>query len=359
MQDIKTEKLDAIAARFAALDQKVQDPAVIADNKVWAEFCRERSELEPIVEKYTEYKKAKADMQSATEMLKDGDAELAQLAKDECDELGSRISELIDELKVLLLPKDPNDGKNAVLEIRPAAGGEEAALFAAELCRMYRMFAERKRWIVEDISMNETELGGTKEAVFGISGKDVFSFLKYESGVHRVQRVPVTETQGRVHTSTVTVAVLPETETVDVEILDKDIKIDTYRASGAGGQHINKTDSAIRITHFPTGIVVTCQDQRSQTKNKERAMQVLATKLYDYYQGQKDEEYASLRKGQVGTGDRSERIRTYNFPQGRVTDHRIGFTLYSIDEFMNGDLDKMIEALRIADQTRRLEGEQD
>lgn len=358
MQKIKTDKLDAISERFAALEQKVQDPAVLADNKVWAELCRERSELEPIVEKYNELKKAESDHADATEMQKSDDPEFAALAKDEAAELAARIERITDELKIMLLPKDPNDGKNAVLEIRPAAGGEEAALFAAELCRMYKMFAERKRWKVEDISVNETELGGIKEAVFGMSGKDVFSFLKYESGVHRVQRVPVTETQGRVHTSTVTVAVLPETETVDVEILDKDIKIDTYRASGAGGQHINKTDSAIRITHFPTGIVVTCQDQRSQTKNKERAMQVLATKLYDYYQGQKDEEYASLRKGQVGTGDRSERIRTYNFPQGRVTDHRIGFTLYSIEEFMNGDLDKMVEALRIADQTRKLEGEE-
>ena len=355
MREIKADKLDAIEARFAALDAQVQDPALIADNKAWAEACRERAELEPIVEKYAEYKKAVRDHREAVEMQKSDDAELAELAEDEANALAERIQTIIEELKILLLPKDPNDGKNAVLEVRPAAGGEEAALFAAELCRMYKMFAERKRWRIEDISLNETELGGIKEAVFGISGKDVFSFLKYESGVHRVQRVPVTETQGRVHTSTVTVAVLPEAETVDIEINEKDLKIDTYRSSGAGGQHINKTDSAIRITHLPTGIVVTCQDQRSQTKNKERAMQVLATKLYDYFQGQKDEEYASLRKGQVGTGDRSERIRTYNFPQGRVTDHRIGFTLYSIDEFMNGDLDKMIEALRIADQTRRLE----
>ncbi len=355
---IKTEKLDAVCARFKALDEKVQDASVIADNKAWAELCRERAELEPIVEKYAEYKKAQSDYNDATEMLHADDAELAALAKEECDSLVDSLERIVDELKIMLLPKDPNDGKNAVLEIRPAAGGEEAALFATELCRMYKMYAEKRRWAIEDISLNDTELGGTKEAVFRISGKDVFSCLKYESGVHRVQRVPVTETQGRVHTSTVTVAVLPEAETVDVEILDKDIKIDTYRSSGAGGQHINKTDSAIRITHFPTGIVVTCQDQRSQTKNKERAMQVLATKLYDFYQGQKDEEYASLRKGQVGTGDRSERIRGYNFPQGRVTDHRIGFTLYSIDEFMNGDLDKMVEALRIADQTRRLEGDE-
>ncbi len=356
--EFKTDKLDAIVERYKTLEQKVQDPEIIADNKAWAQLCRERSELEPIVEKYEQLKKAKADYADAMEMQKSDDAEMVALAKEECESLSAAIDTLVEELKVMLLPKDPNDGKNAVLEIRPAAGGEEAALFAAELCRMYRMFAERRRWNVEDISINQTELGGIKEAVFGISGKDVFSQLKFESGVHRVQRVPVTETQGRVHTSTVTVAVLPETETVDVEILDKDIRIDTYRSSGAGGQHINKTDSAIRITHFPTGIVVTCQDQRSQTKNKERAMQFLATKLYDYYQGQKDEAYASLRRGQVGTGDRSERIRTYNFPQGRVTDHRIGFTLYSIDEFMNGDLDKMVEALRIADQTRRLEGEE-
>lgn len=359
MQTIKTDRLDAIAARYAQLEEKIQDPAVIADNKAWAELCRERSELEPIVDKYSEYKKAQSDYAQAAAMQGSGDAELEALAREECDSLSDKLAALIEELKILLLPKDPDDGKNAVLEIRPAAGGEEAALFAAELCRMYRMFAERRRWKVEDISVNTTELGGVKEAVFGISGKDVFSFLKYESGVHRVQRVPVTETQGRVHTSTVTVAVLPEAETVDVDINEKDIKIDTYRSSGAGGQHINKTDSAIRITHLPTGIVVTCQDQRSQTKNKERAFAVLATKLYDYYQGQKDEAYASLRKGQVGTGDRSERIRTYNFPQGRVTDHRIGFTVYSIDEFMNGDLDKTVEALRLADQTAKLEGAAD
>ena len=353
--EIKTDRLDGIVERYNQIEKRLQDPTVTADNKAWVELCRERAELEPLVQKYGELKKAQAEFADASEMSRSDDAELAALAKEEITALELRLTELNDELKIMLLPKDPNDGKNAVLEIRPAAGGEEAALFAAELCRMYRMFAERKRWKVEDISLSETERGGIKEAVFGISGKDVFSFLKFESGVHRVQRVPVTETQGRVHTSTVTVAVLPEAETVDIEINEKDLKIDTYRSSGAGGQHINKTDSAIRITHLPTGIVVTCQDQRSQTKNKERAMQVLATKLYDHFQGQKDEEYASLRKGQVGTGDRSERIRTYNFPQGRVTDHRIGFTLYNIDEFMNGDIDKMAEALRIADQTRKLE----
>lgn len=355
MRQINTEKLENIKARYDAVQQKLLDQAVVSDNKVRAELGRESSELEPIVQKYEVLKKAQTEYDEAQQMFKSGDAEFAELAKEECAALSALIDSTVDELKILLLPKDPNDGKNAVVEIRPAAGGEESSLFAAELCRMYKMYAERRRWSVEEISLNATELGGVKEAVFKIGGKEVFSYLKYESGVHRVQRVPVTETQGRVHTSTVTVAVLPEAETVDVEINEKDIKIDTYRASGAGGQHINKTDSAIRITHLPTGIVVTCQDQRSQTKNKERAMQVLATKLYDHYQGQKDEEYASMRKGQVGTGDRSERIRTYNFPQGRVSDHRIGMTLYNIDEFMNGDLDKMVEALRLADQTRKLE----
>lgn len=355
MRQINTEKLENIKARYDAVQQKLLDQAVVSDNKVRAELGRESSELEPIVQKYEVLKKAQTEYEEAQQMFKSGDAEFAELAKEECTALSALIDSTVDELKILLLPKDPNDGKNAVVEIRPAAGGEESSLFAAELCRMYKMYAERRRWSVEEISLNATELGGVKEAVFKIGGKEVFSYLKYESGVHRVQRVPVTETQGRVHTSTVTVAVLPEAETVDVEINEKDIKIDTYRASGAGGQHINKTDSAIRITHLPTGIVVTCQDQRSQTKNKERAMQVLATKLYDHYQGQKDEEYASMRKGQVGTGDRSERIRTYNFPQGRVSDHRIGMTLYNLDEFMNGDLDKMVEALRLADQTRKLE----
>ena len=360
MTDKMIAKLKDIYARYEELSQKMSDPAVISDTAEWTKTAKAQAEIAETAQKYAEYTEAERRLNDAAEAEKtESDPEMKELLQEEISVCKQRLEEILEELKILLLPKDKNDDRSCIVEIRGGAGGEEAALFAAELCRMYRMFAERKRWSVEDISVNETELGGIKEAVFGISGKDVFSFLKYESGVHRVQRVPVTETQGRVHTSTVTVAVLPETETVDVEILDKDIKIDTYRASGAGGQHINKTDSAIRITHFPTGIVVTCQDQRSQTKNKERAMQVLATKLYDYYQGQKDEEYASLRKGQVGTGDRSERIRTYNFPQGRVTDHRIGYTLYSIDEFMNGDLDKMVEALRLADQTRRLEGDED
>lgn len=360
MKEKFLDKLEEIYKRYRGLSEKLSDPAVIADTAEWTKTAKEQSELTETAQKYEEYLTAIKERSEAEQAAKtESDREMKELLLSEAESCKDRAATLTDELKILLLPKDKNDDRNCIMEIRGGAGGEEAALFAAELMRMYKMYAAANRWKVEDIDINETELGGIKEAVFGISGKDVFSFLKYESGVHRVQRVPVTETQGRVHTSTVTVAVLPETETVDVEILDKDIKIDTYRASGAGGQHINKTDSAIRITHFPTGIVVTCQDQRSQTKNKERAMQVLATKLYDYYQGQKDEEYASLRKGQVGTGDRSERIRTYNFPQGRVTDHRIGYTLYSIDEFMNGDLDKMVEALRLADQTRRLEGDED
>jgi len=258
-------------------------------------------------------------------------------------------------LKVLLIPKDPNDDKNVVIEIRGGAGGDEAALFGAELMRMYMHYADAKRWKVEEISSNMTELGGVKEVVFMVSGKGVYSKLKYESGVHRVQRVPETESQGRVHTSTVTVAVLPEAADVEVEILDKDLKIDTFRSGGAGGQHVNKTESAIRITHLPTGMVVICEDERSQIKNREKAMKVLKTRLYDYYQQIADKEITDKRKAQIGTGDRSERIRTYNYPQGRVTDHRIGFTLYSLTNFLNGDMDEMIEALQIAARNKALE----
>ena len=258
-------------------------------------------------------------------------------------------------MKVLLIPKDPNDDKNVVIEIRGGAGGDEAALFGAVLMRMYMHYADAKRWKVEEISSNMTELGGVKEVVFMVSGKGVYSKLKYESGVHRVQRVPETESQGRVHTSTVTVAVLPEAADVEVEILDKDLKIDTFRSGGAGGQHVNKTESAIRITHLPTGMVVICEDERSQIKNREKAMKVLKTRLYDYYQQIADKEITDKRKAQIGTGDRSERIRTYNYPQGRVTDHRIGFTLYSLTNFLNGDMDEMIEALQIAARNKALE----
>lgn len=358
MRKIKTERLDAIKARYEELSNLIADPEVIADTKQWTKFCKEHSDLEPVYIKYNELIKCERDFESASEIAhNDTDAEMSALAKEEAAELDALSDKIVADLKIMLLPQDPMDGKNAIIEIRPAAGGEEAALFAAQLMRMYKMYAERMRWSYEDIDINDTELGGIKEAVFSVSGASVFSLLKYESGVHRVQRVPDTESQGRVHTSTVTVAVLPEAEDIEVDLNEKDIKIDTYRSSGAGGQHINKTDSAIRMTHLPTGIVVTCQDQRSQTKNRDKAMQVLKSKLYDYYQTRADSEYAKNRHDQVGTGDRSERIRTYNFPQGRVTDHRIGYTLYSIDSFMNGELDSMIEALRLADQTKRLENQ--
>ena len=288
-------------------------------------------------------------------MMSDDDADIRELAKEEYDSFKTALDNVTEELKVLLIPKDPNDDKNVVIEIRGGAGGDEAALFGAELMRMYMHYADAKRWKVEEISSNMTELGGVKEVVFMVSGKGVYSKLKYESGVHRVQRVPETESQGRVHTSTVTVAVLPEAADVEVEILDKDLKIDTFRSGGAGGQHVNKTESAIRITHLPTGMVVICEDERSQIKNREKAMKVLKTRLYDYYQQIADKEITDKRKAQIGTGDRSERIRTYNYPQGRVTDHRIGFTLYSLTNFLNGDMDEMIEALQIAARNKALE----
>ena len=361
MADISLlQRLDGIEARFEEVSTLITDPAVIADMKRYVRLSKEYKDLEKLTASTRRYRELTANVDEAKAILAtENDPEMREMAKEQLDSASEAIPALEEEIKLLLIPADPEDGKNAILEIRGGTGGDEAAIFAGDLCKMYLKYCESKGWNVAITSASEGAAGGFKEVVLSVSGDGVYGVLKYESGVHRVQRVPVTETQGRVHTSTVTVAVLPEAETVDVDINEKDIKIDTYRSSGAGGQHINKTDSAIRITHLPTGIVVTCQDQRSQTKNKERAFAVLATKLYDYYQGQKDEAYASLRKGQVGTGDRSERIRTYNFPQGRVTDHRIGFTIYSIDEFMNGDLDKTVEALRLADQTAKLEGAAD
>ncbi len=350
------EKLDKIEQRYEELTKLVVDPSVIANNKEWKKLVKEHSDITPIIDKYKELKKCVKDMYDAQEMLKvETDQEMINMLQEEyyaCKQLREQIDE---ELKVLLLPKDVNDDKNVIIEIRAGAGGDEAALFGYELMRMYNMYAERNRWKSEIMNINESELGGIKEVVFMIQGKDVYSKLKFESGVHRVQRVPETESQGRVHTSTVTVAVLPELEEVEFEILDKDLKIDTYRASGAGGQHVNKTESAIRMTHIPTGIIVACQDERSQIKNREKAMTILKSKLYEFYQGQKDKEYAETRKSQVGTGDRSERIRTYNLPQGRMTEHRINYTAYNLLDFMNGNIDELVTELQVADQKAKLE----
>ncbi len=350
-----TDKLDKLVDRYNFLTEEIAKPEVIADNNSWKKLVKEHSTLTPIVETYEEYKRAQSQLADNLEAVgSETDKDMLAMLHEDISVQKKRIAELTEQLKVLLLPKDPNDDKNVIIEIRAGAGGEEAALFANEIRRMYYMFAEKNRWKIEEIDIEENELGGLKEGSFMVVGEGAYSKFKFESGVHRVQRVPDTESQGRIHTSTITVAVLPEAPDVELEILDKDLKIDTYRSSGAGGQHVNKTESAIRITHLPTGIVVNCQDERSQIKNREKAMNILKSKLYDYYQTAADAEYAAARKSQVGTGDRSERIRTYNFPQGRVTDHRIGLTLYSIDNFMNGNIDEMVEALRMADQTAKL-----
>lgn len=349
------EKLDGMKKRFDELTEKISDPAVIADTSMWQKLVKERSSLEEAVNLYDAYLSNENSVAECREIIDDGsDKEMVSLAKEELSAALKKKEELTEQLKIALLPKDPDDDKNVIVEIRAGAGGDEAGLFGAELVRMYERFAERCRWKVKEIDVNANDLGGIKEAVFMISGHGAYSRLKYESGVHRVQRVPETESQGRIHTSTVTVAVLPEAEDVEVEILEKDLKIDAYRAGGAGGQYVNKTESAIRITHLPTGIVVTCQDEKSQGKNKESAMKVLKTRVYDYYRSQQEKEYASSRKLLVGTGDRSERIRTYNFPQGRVTDHRIGLTLYSLDSFLDGDLFEMLDALAIANRNELL-----
>lgn len=349
------DKLEATENKYEEINLKLSDPQIISDQDEYRRLMKEYSELGEIVGKYREYRKVKSDVAEAKELL-DGtlDKDFRELVQQEYDEARQKLEQIEKELKILLMPKDPNDNRSVIVEIRGGAGGEEAALFAADLFRMYTRYAERHRWKSEILDMNDTEIGGIKEVVFSIEATGAYSRLKYESGVHRVQRVPTTESSGRIHTSTVTVAVLPDADEVDVDINQNDLRIDTYRASGAGGQHINKTDSAIRITHLPTGIVVTCQDQRSQHKNKDKAMKVLRSKLYEIAQEQQDSQIAQTRKNQVGTGDRSERIRTYNFPQGRVSDHRIGLTLYKINEILDGDLDEIIDALITADQSEKL-----
>lgn len=349
------EKLKALKDKFIELTAKISDPDIIANQQVWQKLVKEHAELSPIIDKYNEYLKCEKDMVEAEELQKiESEAEMMALLEDVWQTSKKHLSEIEHELKVLLLPKDENDEKNVIIEIRAGAGGEEAALFGAELKRMYALYSDKHRFSIEELDGNFTEAGGIKECSFMVKGKGAFAKFKYESGVHRVQRVPETESQGRVHTSTATVAVLPEATNVNIEINEKDLEIDTYRSGGAGGQHVNKTESAIRITHKPSGIVVACQDERSQIKNREKAMNWLKAKLYDYYQGQADKEYAEKRKSQVGTGDRSEKIRTYNFPQNRVTDHRINLTLYNLTNFMNGDIDEMVEALQVADQQAKL-----
>lgn len=349
------DKLDSIEERYEQLSVKMSDPEVISQQDMWRKLVKEHSDLEPIVTKYREYKEVIRQKDDVLAMIKEtGDAELKELAQQELDELKEREDKLEEELKRLLLPKDPNDERNVIMEIRAGAGGEEAALFAANLFRMYSLYAESRGWKIEVMDSNYTDLSGIKEIVFAVEGKGAYSRLKYESGVHRVQRVPVTEAGGRIHTSTATVAVLPEAEEVEVEINPNDLRIDVYRSTGHGGQSVNTTDSAVRITHIPTGIVVTCQDEKSQLKNKDKAMRVLKSRLLAIAQAEQDAQLAQTRRSQVGTGDRSERIRTYNFPQGRVTDHRIGLTIYQLEAFLNGDMDEMIDALTTADQAERL-----
>ena len=342
------EKLEAIKERYEALSEEISRSDVIANQELWRKLMKEHADLEEIVSAYEAYLSMQAELSDLKEMLKaEGDAELREMAQEEIAALEEKKVEAEEELKFLLIPKDPNDGKNVILEIRAGTGGDEASLFGADLLRMYARYAERHGMKMETLSSNMTELGGVKEIVVLISGKNAFSRLKYESGVHRVQRVPETESSGRIHTSAATVAVLPEAEEVDVKINPGDLRIDIYRAGGHGGQGVNTTDSAIRITHIPTGLVVTCQDERSQLKNKERAMKVLMSKLYDNALSQAENEQAESRRSMVGSGDRSERIRTYNFPQGRVTDHRIGLTLYKLDAFLDGDMDEIIDALTL------------
>ena len=349
------EKLERIKTRYEQLSEEIAMPEVIANQELWRKLMKEHADLEETVQRYEEYLQVQQEIGALEELCaEESDAELLQMAQEETAEAKKRRKTLEEELKVLLLPKDPNDEKNVILEIRAGTGGEEAALFGANLLRMYTRYAERHGFRMEVLSSNPTELGGIKEIIISVIGKNAFSKLKYESGVHRVQRVPETETSGRIHTSAATVAVLPEAEEVDIQINPNDVRIDVFHASGHGGQSVNTTDSAVRVTHLPTGMIVTCQDEKSQLKNKEKAMKVLYSRLYDMTKKAADDEYAQNRKNQIGSGDRSERIRTYNFPQGRVTDHRIGLTLYKLDAFLDGDMDEVIEGLIYADKEAHL-----
>jgi len=349
------EKLEAIYERFLEIEKSMTDPDIISNQEKMTQLYKDNAELSPIVEKYLEYKKADTALKEANEILADEtDAELREMAEMEAFDAKEKMPAILDELKIMLLPKNPDDEKNVIVEIRGGAGGDEAALFGADLMRMYTRYAERNNWKTEMLSSNITDIGGVKEVSFLLQGKGAYSRLKFESGVHRVQRIPATESGGRIHTSTVTVAVLPEVEEVEVEINQNDLRIDVFRAGGPGGQCVNTTDSAVRITHIPTGLVVSCQDEKSQHKNKDKAMKILRSRLFDLMSEQQNSEIASQRKSQVGTGDRSERIRTYNFPQGRVTDHRIGLTIHRLEGVLDGDLDEVIDALVTADQAERL-----
>ena len=348
------QKLDAVEKRYEELTKKIADPEVIANTSVWTEYMKEHAEMEEVVLKYKEYKKVKQALAEAEEMLKD--PEMKELAEEEVREDREKLPKLEEELKLLLIPKDPDDNKNIICEIRAGAGGEEAALFAGTLFRMYSMYAERKHWKLVVLNEHETGLGGYKEISFMVTGKGVYSRLKFESGVHRVQRVPETEASGRIHTSTATVAVLPVVEDVQININPADIKLEVFRSSGAGGQHVNKTSSAVRLIHIPTGIVAECQTERSQTQNREYAMKLLQSRLYEKEKQERDAKLANERKSQVGSGDRSEKIRTYNYPQGRITDHRIGLSIYQMENFLNGDLDEMIDNLTAADRAEKLQG---
>ena len=355
------QKLEAVEKRFEELTQKISDPEVISNQTQWREFMKEHAELEPIVEKYREYKKVQKEYDDSKEMMEDQtiDKELRDFAELEMVESKEKLSEIEEEIKILLIPKDKDDDKNVICEIRAGAGGEEAALFAGTLFRMYSMYAEKKHWKLEVLNENETGLGGYKEISFMITGKGAYSRLKFESGVHRVQRVPDTESSGRIHTSTATVAVLPVVEDVEIEINPADIKMEVFRASGAGGQHVNKTSSAVRLIHVPTGIVAECQTERSQLQNREYAMKLLRSRLYEIEKTKQDNALANERKSQIGSGDRSEKIRTYNYPQGRITDHRIGLSIFQMEDFLNGNLDNMIDSLTAAHMAEKLKGNEE